>query len=231
LIFFSAAESKLGTYIMPMFPACAILVGVFWGDVIDGTRTVSLRKWVIVPLGLSMVLNLIALGLFVVHPITEWNQKYGVDLGRVNLLTFLLSFLSVLAFAFAWARRYRPTFVVVAAFPVVAILFFLYGITPSINPFRTSRDLAFQLDLYLHQGERMVFFGEEFDSAYFYTGRQAILLEDPDELVALMADAETVYCILDRRRMNELTVTPEPMFVLGREGHKVLVSNRPESAN
>lgn len=231
LVFFSMAESKLGTYIMPMFPACALLVGVFWKEVFDGARTVSLRKWILIPLGLSMVLNLVVLGVFLVHPIVEWNQKYGMDLGRVNLLTLILSFLAVLAFAFAWARRYRATFVAVAAVPIVAILFIIFGIVPAINPFRTSRDLAFQLDLYLPQDERMVFYGDEFDSAYFYTGRQADLLEAPAELADLMALPETVYCIVDGRQLDGMTNPPEPMFILGREGHKVLLSNRAEPDN
>ncbi len=30
-------------------------------------------------------------------------------------------------------------------------------------------------------------YGDEFDSAYFYTGRRAVLLGDPSELAALLA--------------------------------------------
>jgi len=227
-VFFSMAESKLGTYIMPMFPACALLIGSLWPDLMFELKTSRIRVGVLIPLGFLTGLVLVALLVFLVHPIAEWNQKYGVDLMRVNLLALIISFFAALAFALGWVRRYLAAFAAVAVIPVVAILFFLYAIAPAINPYRTSRTLAFQLDLYLPEDERMVFFGEEFDSAYFYTGRQAVILEEPWELEALLASPDTAYCIIDRRLMETFEQQPEPLHILGREGHKLLLSNQPE---
>ncbi len=53
-----------------------------------------------------------------------------------------------------------------------------------------------------------LFHGDEFDSAYFYTGRRAVLLGDPSELAALLARPETVYCIADRRQLDAMGVPP-----------------------
>ncbi len=227
-VFFSMAESKLGTYIMPMFPACALLIGSLWPDLMFELKTSRIRMGVLIPLGFLAGLVLLVLLVFLVHPIAEWNQKYGVDLMRVNLLAIIISFFAALAFALGWVRRYLAAFAAVAVIPVVAILFFLYGIAPAINPYRTSRTLAFQLDLYLPEDERMVFFGEEFDSAYFYTGRQAIILEEPWELEALLASPDATYCIIDRRLLETFEQQPKPLHILGREGHKLLLSNRSE---
>ena len=42
-LFFSAASSKLGTYILPSFPAASLLVGILWHDLLE-TPTIKLRK-------------------------------------------------------------------------------------------------------------------------------------------------------------------------------------------
>ena len=39
-IFFSMATSKLGTYILPLFPAAALLVGVLWYDLLYASHRV-----------------------------------------------------------------------------------------------------------------------------------------------------------------------------------------------
>ena len=65
-IFFSTANSKLGTYILPLFPAASVLVGVLWYDLLYASNRI-LHKWVFLsylPFAAVILLALVYLLLF-----------------------------------------------------------------------------------------------------------------------------------------------------------------------
>ncbi|RPJ03710.1 MAG: glycosyltransferase family 39 protein, partial [Deltaproteobacteria bacterium] len=96
-LFFSAASSKLSSYILPLFPAVSLLVGVFWNDCLK-TPEREFRKGFLCSfnsfLGILAAV-LIHLG---VAPPGDLESKYGVSPARLFSALFLP--LPGVAFAF-----------------------------------------------------------------------------------------------------------------------------------
>jgi 4-amino-4-deoxy-L-arabinose transferase-like glycosyltransferase len=96
-LFFSAASSKLGTYILPSFPAASLLVGILWREFLE-TPTVWLRKGFLYSfLPLVVTFSLALIYLFVAPP-TLLMTRYGLDLSLINFLGVFLVGMIALAF-------------------------------------------------------------------------------------------------------------------------------------
>jgi 4-amino-4-deoxy-L-arabinose transferase-like glycosyltransferase len=181
-LFFSAASSKLGPYILPVFPAVSLLVGRLWRDLCFAPTANSRRAFVYCTGFLSMCLLGGLVYLFTHQPV-KLQRDYGVDLVWVNGLSVFISLLAIGSFVLVLMRRYRGAFAMNVATTVAGILSFVFIIAPSISPYRSSKRLALALDHAAPAAERLVFFRKLRDSALFYTNRKAIIFNKPAELV------------------------------------------------
>ena len=224
-VFFSTASSKLTPYILPLFPAAALLVADLWYSLLKAP-TKGLRWGFIsslLPLVIFFSVGLIYLWL---NPLTRAEYKYGLDLMRGNALVFLMLACVAVAFGLLLKRRYAGSFSALAGMVVAAILYFIVLIVPAINPYRSTKGLAATLDTMLPPGEGMIFFEDLRDSALFYTNRLAVVLRDPKRLLDLMSQDEQILCVIDRKYFEHLEDLKNVVSVIGTEGHKLLISNR-----
>ena len=96
-------------------------------------------------------------------------------------------------------------------------------IAPSIDPYRSTKTLALELDRLLDPGEKIVFYRRLYPSTLFYTDRQGTTLITPDDLENYFATDKQVYCIINRRRMKSLTPMP---YAVVKIGNKLIISNK-----
>ncbi len=115
LAFFSAAESKLATYILPIFPPLTLLVGRLW-DELATTPTSTLRKAVLWSFAPFLALPAGVILWVQTHPLplTELADRYGVALEKAASPLVALIIGLALAFALVLTRRTRAGFAGVA---------------------------------------------------------------------------------------------------------------------
>lgn len=221
-LFFSAASSKLGPYILPSFPAAALLVGVLWNDLFYAP-TPGLRRGLLY----SFLPIVIFLGIActVLTPPAELETKYGLDVRLINSLAFGMLGAMILALVLFLKRWYRTFFAINVGLMVCILLVFIVLVVPAINPHRSSRALAQKIDVLLSPGERLVFFRAMRDSALFYTNRRATILRNDDALKAHLRSGKAFIMpkehFVKRRELLESSAQ-----VLADEGRDLVIKGR-----
>lgn len=226
-LFFSAATSKLESYILPIFPAVALLFALYWYDALTDL-TPSRRRgllWSWSPLVILMVIAVIYLA---VEPPVSLEAKAGLDPPRVYGFIWTIAALVILVFLLLWKRRTASAMTAIVVLTGTAMVLFNLVLAPPVGPYRSTKELGLRLDQRLPPGEPFVFYNRIRDSAMFYTDREAVLLKEPAELVQLMQSEDREYCILDDRRLKRLEDLRDLFFVLDQDGNKILISNRPD---
>ena len=224
-VFFSTASSKLSPYILPLFPAAALLVGDLWQNLLRAP-TAPLRRGFVCSLLPLLVIFLVGLIAIWINPLTRLEYKYGIDLVLINALIFLMLAGIAVAFFLLLRRHYVGSFSTLAGMVVAAIVYFIVLVVPAINPYRSTKGMAATLDAMLPPGEAMVFFVDLRDSALFYTNRLAVVLLEPERLMERMARDKQAFCVIDRKHFEHLEDLQKAVYVIDKEGSKLLISNR-----
>jgi len=225
LIFFSAAASKLGTYILPLFPAAALLVAnVVKRRMVEPTpRLRRVFLWSFLPLVAMFVLGFLY-GL--IFPPTILEVKYGIDLTAGNYFLFILALFSLASLLALVKDRVRLFFAGNVALVVVGILVFLFAFVPSMDPYRTTKEIALKWDAGLGAGQKLVFFKGIRDTALFYTNRRAIELSQMTELVDHLLGDNNPYVIVAKKHYDRLDLLPRISEVVHREGDDLLIRGK-----
>jgi 4-amino-4-deoxy-L-arabinose transferase-like glycosyltransferase len=224
-LFFSLARSKLPTYLLPMFPAVSCLVGFLWHHLLD-SPTPKLRKGFLYSFLLLVGTFLIAMIYININLPENFEPDYGLDLLRFKYhgLAFLGTL--VLPLGLFLKGKLEASFFTLTGAIVLAILFVLLMVVPSMNPYRSTKGFALKLDRLLAPGEKLVFGRVMRDSALFYTNREALVLTTRKELTGFLDSNERVYCVI-RRSLIESDEKLRPMaHIIDQEGHKVIISNK-----
>lgn len=200
-VFFSMASSKLGSYILPLFPALALLVGVFLHEL---TTTPSRAAHKAVLISFIPVLALFA-GVLIylfLYPPLDIETKFGFNLGLLKYIALLTSGIFILAFFSVLKKKY-PAYIFFMTSAMVSIVVFAYlFIMPAIDAYRSTKGLAIKLDKILEPGENFIFYDRVMDSALFYTDRKAIEVHY-EQLRNLMTSNNIVYCIISKEDWEE----------------------------
>ncbi len=229
-LFFSVASSKLGTYILPALPAVALLIGRAWQEIITAP-TPGLHRgttWSLAPLPVFFLAGTAFIMLFQPQAI-KLQLQYGINLNDLYGFLLALTGIMTIAFFFHVFRHYRAAFTALAATFVVGIIVVNTVYIPLINPYRTTLALAKEMDGMLPPGEKLAFFGRIRDTALFYTNRRAAILSSEQELLHYLASNKRVLCVIDREQYQKFKRVLKCSYVLGEEGDKLLISNRPAS--
>jgi len=185
-LFFSIASSKLPSYLLPMFPAVAVLVAVSWRDLLIET-TPKIRRQMLIALGLMALILLAGFTYSWFFELPDAQAKYKVDVALyLPALLVLLGGLFV-ALALFWRGLYRSCFAAIASTVVVLMFLLNTMVLPVFSPFRTTGDLGLRLDAVLPEGERIVFYKDLRDSILFYTPRTGRILRNLGEFREHMA--------------------------------------------
>ncbi len=224
-LFFSAASSKGNTYLLPLFPAASLLVAVLWRELFEAPNP-WLRKGFIYSL-LPLVLTFLGGAVYpLVDPLTIVEEKYGVDLMKMILFSFIM--VATLAFSFVtllW-KQYRICFAAHVGLVVFGILVFIIQIAPLINPYRSTIGLAQRLDGMAAPGEKMVFFRRIRTSALFYVNRKAVRIIHDHDLIKYLTSNPTALVIMHKRHLERVELLKRISYVIDRVGNDLLVAAR-----
>ena len=224
LVFFSAAESKLPTYILPIFPPLALLVGRLWHE-LAAAPAPALRKAVLWSFAPFLLLPVAAL-LWVRTPpllLTELAGQHGLALAEAASPLIALIVGLAAAFILVLARRTRAGFAgVTLSFAAFAALT-LVVIVPVMNVHQSSREMALELDELLPDAEPMANYSSMRGSTLFYTDRLVRVIDSRRQLTDFLSSESPVYCVISAHRYREMGLQAPIVYAIGDD---LLIANR-----
>ena len=191
LVFFSLSPGKRTAYLLPLYPAAALLVGWTWTQAVDTGRR---SRWLSVPVGLlAAVAAILALGvLFVPHRLIPGRMVDTLvpsdPAWRIGAALMLLA--GGAAIWLTW-RRARPgsTFVAVVLASAASLLGVTLVRAPQYEARYAVRDLAARIAAEAPPGEPLFSLLDDYDYLVaFYLDRRITPLPGPSELLGELRD-------------------------------------------
>ena len=224
-IFFSMASSKLGTYILPLFPAASLLVGVLWYDLLYAPNRV-LHKGVFysyLPFAVIVPLALIYVLLF---PPGSLTTDAPLNLSLVYFLGIWVAGCALFSFGLVTKRKYKAFIGSIAGMATSLFLLLLIFIVPILGPNVSSKELALKLDKLMKPGESIKFYLKARASFLFYTDRKAELLQNPQQLKEYMNSGQRVYCVFKHDDWEDVENLHGAMQIVAQVGDKLIITNK-----
>ena len=227
-LFFSAATSKLGTYLLPLFPAAAILTGRYCASWIDSQAGGKRRLPAFTFAALAVLLVLFTAFAVVTDPWTYWKFRTGINWWDFELFMYIMTALFVLVFVLEWLSRYRQQFFVLAAISPFLAFYILWVIVPGADPYKGAKDIGMAMDRRLPEDAKFYFSGQMLDSAIFYADRNAVMLHTDEEMIEYMQSDERVYALVRTRAREQKDAFTGDYEIIEVIGNKAIVSNQPD---
>ena len=223
IIFFSLSRSKLPTYILPVFPALAILVGRFWEA---GLRPEAGASWARHLKNCSLVF------FFFILAVSGFGIVYVYIRYPLYTVQTVLGCAALLFFAVVFLMLHRRGNTLSSFFSLVAMMVIIFTaakifVLPEVSHFKSARELALRMKHILPPGEPAVFYRDLRESVIFYSGRRAVVIETKEELAAYLSSPQPVFCLISIKTLDKIKqVLHSPYYLVDQEGYFALVSNR-----
>lgn len=228
-LFFSLSKGKRGLYLLPLYPATALMIGKLWDDFIS-LRTGRFRhEWISFPLYGFMGLALIT----------------GAAIPWVISVKFPSYLFYSLPIAFVMVAGTLAMFVSFRFKNYGAVLFLIIGmmggvffyasriVFPLINPYNSARYISQEVKARILPEEKLGICNLGTGPYNFYTGIVPILeLEKKEDLFDFLQSSERVFCLLKFRDFYSFQAMegwPKVQLIVRRnvgDNDVVLISNR-----
>lgn len=208
---FTASASKRATYLLPLLPAVALIVGKLVADRGFRPSTESLPKRLSIPL-LATGLVLAAAGAALVgFGIAGRSLLARQDVGAevldaydrlrqpvtwISTGLFGLGLIVVLGVAYRRpAVAFGATVLSVAGLSAAAGLWIL----PGLDALKSAREISFKLQALLRRGDQVAMYDMDHEGIFFYLDRRVLLFDknQTDDLVDLTKGEATTYVLVE----------------------------------
>jgi 4-amino-4-deoxy-L-arabinose transferase-like glycosyltransferase len=206
-LFFSKSDSKLIPYILPVFPALALLAGQSFAQAVEGKGT--LPRWQ--SYTVAACLALAGVGLLCYPHLTRRAEITGTD---VLLPAFLL--LGAAALTFAFTRTGKT----VALFLSLCLSFYLLGLVTTTTVLarltepRNCKQLALLARGKAGPDDLIASFGDYEQGLAFYTGRRTVLIGGRGELEFGSHQGNNEAWFIEPARFRALWHSPVRIFMV-----------------
>lgn len=222
-IFFSLSRSKLPTYILPVFPALAILVGRFWTL---GLEPAAGKSWALHLKYCSLVFFFFILAVAGGGIIYVYNQypMYTAHAIAGCAALFLFGFIFLIL---GWREKILASFITLVAMMVIIFTAANIFVLPEVSHYKSARELALRLKNTLPPGEPAAFYRDLRESVIFYSDRRGVIIKTPEELAVYLSSPRPVFCLISIKALDKIKeVLHSPCYIVDREGFFALISNR-----
>ena len=227
-LLFSYATSKLSTYILPLFPAAALLLGKFVAEMIEAPQKKA--RHLTAGLGAAATVILMpAIWVLASSGPEKLLEEDGFEWLNIRITVIVPTILTVLAFWFAWRnRRVLATAITAAVAPL--FIFLIYALLiPDASAFRSSAQVASEYESLLPADQELVFSDKMFDAAVYYIGRDARILRGRDELHDYLRQDRRVYVLAQTDSGSLVDCEPRLAYVVVTVGNKQILSNKADN--
>jgi 4-amino-4-deoxy-L-arabinose transferase-like glycosyltransferase len=228
-IFFSSSKGKRSLYLLPLYPAAALLVGKLWDDFISTPMDHFRNEWISFPLYGFMGLALLAGASLPV--------VVSMRLPSYLLYSLPAAFLLVagsIAIFFLYRMKNHGALLCLILAVIAAGFFYTSRVVfPLVNPYKSSRFISQEITSRILPGEKLSVYGRVSAAPYnFYTGIVPIEeLNTREELLHFLNSSGRVFCLLpfkDFSRFQTKEGWPEVRLITRRQVGSidiVLISN------
>jgi 4-amino-4-deoxy-L-arabinose transferase-like glycosyltransferase len=241
-IFFSLVSGKRNLYLLPLYPAAAILMARFWYDFIETTKGQPSKLITIPCYILFGALTLCSIGagaVLALGDITPLLKNLEIDPRTLPLnpviAIFLAGGISGLALL---AKKARPVFcfILIAVIMLSGFLFSVTRFFPAINVFKSGRPFCDRIAAIVKPADTLVTFRFNPESFNYFMKRSPIpVIDNYEDLKALMRSPGKVYCLI-HAKYNEYAPDEDKELFTVLDTHKVghreyyLLVNKPSIA-
>jgi 4-amino-4-deoxy-L-arabinose transferase-like glycosyltransferase len=236
-IFFSLSSTRLPHYIVPLFPAAAILTSGYWARCVADDRTPGRRAAIHVTMALGYVFGLaLAFGPtlythFVEKIAKEFPMAPLVDIGQSPLVlagVLIVGAAAIGYFGLSVDRR-AGAFWAAGATIGTLLLLLIHLTLPRFSHYfiEPPQQLAYAAGLNLAPEERLILYGPPRPSLIFYAKRKAILIRPGEEemMRSHVRQAGRIMIVMPTRlKPNLPTETAGYVTLLERYGYSLLAS-------
>lgn len=215
IVFFSVSPAKRDVYVLPMFPAMALLVGASVDRILEIWP--GRRRWLEGPL---LALAAIASVAAVATPsiFARWPDLTAVVPELAGGTAAALAILALGA-AGGWvlARNGRPVPAVASLSVGTATLAFLLAVVlvPRLEPFRSLRPVSDVVTREVPPDEPLGIFPRFEPAIAFYCGRRARVLETEEELRSFVAAPGPDWVLIRGSDLDEIERRPRKLIAIG----------------
>ncbi|HEV8377079.1 MAG TPA: glycosyltransferase family 39 protein, partial [Candidatus Polarisedimenticolia bacterium] len=239
LLVFSLAGSKRGVYLLPLYPAAALLLGKFWDELLEPESSERMRRWARGMLGFLGIFFLLAgAGCLGVVGYALATGKYRDEAVWLAPLGGLVLLGAGVLIRFLRAGRVPQATSAVGLTMAAVFLYSALVIFPLADRFKSPVPFCRQVKALVPPSEEIRSFGLwRWDAAYiFYTGRLMPALRSTEELETYLAQDRRVFLLVESSEMDQfLSGLRSPARVVLRQniGHKTtaLLTNRSEESS
>lgn len=227
----SLATAKLATYLVPVLPAFALLIGVELAE-LTAARDAAFGRRFWLPAAVLATVALVPLSM-AFGGLPEGVLERGVPDGTGRVLVGLFAAGLVSGGVLLLRRRVRLCVVSLAAGIGVLILGFVLIVAPTLSPQQSSRELGRVVDEAAAPGAPVYVYVRVVgvaDAALFYTDRQMTILKNQAEVLEALDRETPLVLVIANRYMDGLLENPEiasRLTVMYRAGERSVLCERP----
>lgn len=202
LLIFSIALQKFSRYILPVYPAVALLLGSFWDELMEKP---PLREWPqnrrLLAYGLA-----VSSGLAVAHIFSKFHaHQFESSPLMIAIITVTFVCLAGALWYIIKARQFMVFFVFI--FLLTGVFEAAYGRAEFSwdNKTRSEKTLCLKISRLIEPGTPWAVYNMFRPAHIYYTKSHPKIIFSQDELVTFISSKEKVYCLIHEEDYKELT--------------------------
>jgi len=225
--FFSLCKCKLGNYILPIAPACALLTGIFWDKYLDVPIDSAFLRYFKKAL-LTLVVSSIAMGITVLIAV---GIKFHDFLTQGMVLFIIFSGFSLISFKAFLTQKRWSAFMVIPLSIVIAFLISIHYASPEIENRFSTKSLVTVTNQ--SQEIKVLYnYRRRYPSSVFYSKVPVRVIKNNEEVLNLLNSGKNEFCIIAKRRWNKFKdKLPSSITILKETKTLLLVMNKAEMVN
>lgn len=195
-IIFNLGLSKRGSYILPLYPAVAMLVATFWDDFLNSlqpSRAISIPVYVLIA---SLALGVVAFPVWMRHEYGSYS--YGF------LIAFCALSLAALFFVLFRKGKYKTLLVSIIVAAIIPEILTNQILLPRQNEYESEKPVCEKIASIVGTDGRWAVY-KDFRNAYpFYVKSYPKRINNQKDLVAFLGSSQQVYCLIGKSNYQKL---------------------------